>query len=680
MSLSTLLQPFSLGGLELRNRIVSTAHAPGYADGGLPGERYQRYHEEKARGGVALTMFGGSSIVSPEISPIYRQIDVSTDAVIPSLREFAQRIHRHDTRLMCQISHMGRRTVWDDGDWIVPIAPSSLRDPAHHAVARAMELEDIERVIADYGAAARRCAEGGIDGIEVMVHSHLPGQFLSPEANLRTDEWGGSLANRMRFLTRVLEAIRAETPAGFLVSLRMAVDESSEGGADWADSHTVASTLWEAGAYDLLNLSGIAASTNPGMPLLIGSMARPLGPYLTASKAFRAGLAAPVLHASRIADLDTAAWAVESGATDLVGMTRALMADPYLVEKLRRNEADRVRPCVGAAYCIDRIYAGRDALCAHNPATGREAWLPQVVEPTDGPRRKVVVVGGGPAGLEAARVAARRGHEVVLFEAAPRLGGQVLLAARAAWRHDLQSIIGWLDAEVRVLGVDVRLSTLADRAAIEAERPDVIVLATGGLARSPRITGAELTVSTWQVLEGAISIPRSAFVYDEEGRHAAISVAQHLAERGTQVSLATPDRAIGRDLGGVSAPTYLAALARAGVRLVTDHRLAAVDDHEGGRRIRLHHEFDPDLEMVIDADIAVVELGSTPNDQLFHELRAGSVNHGIIDPHALQTGSPQPWLDVDPAGRYALLPVGDAVSSRDIHAALLDSLRLLVHV
>lgn len=680
MSLATLLEPFSVRGVELRNRIVSTAHAPGYAEDGLPGERYQRYHEEKARGGVALTMFGGSSIVSPEISPIYRQIDVSTDAVIPSLQAFAHRIHRHGTLLMCQISHMGRRTVWDDGDWIAPIAPSALRDPAHHAVARAMELDDIERVIAEYAAAARRCAEGHLDGVEVMVHSHLPGQFLSPEANLRTDEWGGSLENRMRFLARVLAAIRATTPDGFLVSLRMAVDESSEGGADWQESHHVASTLWDAGAYDLLNLSGIAASTNPGMPLLIGSMARPLGPYLEASKAFREGLTVPVLHASRIADLDTAAWAVESGATDLVGMTRALMADPYLVDKLQRHEVDRVRPCVGAAYCIDRIYAGRDALCAHNPATGRESWLPQQIEPTSGPRRKVVVVGGGPAGLEAARVAARRSHDVVLFEAAPRLGGQVLLAARAAWRHDLQSIVGWLDAEVRALGVEVRLSTLADRRTVEAERPDVIVLATGGVARLPRIAGAESTVSTWQVLEGSVRLPSSALVYDEEGRHAAISVAQHLAEHGAHVTLATPDRAVGRDLGGVSAPTYLAALARSGVRLLTDHRLVGVDEHDGRRVARLHHEFDADLEVEIDVEMVVGELGSSPNDQLFHELKAASVNRGVIDPYALQAGRPQPWLDAATPGRYALIPVGDAVASRDIHAALLDSLRLLIHV
>lgn len=685
MGLSVLLEPFAIAGVELRNRIVSTAHAPGYAEAGIPGERYVHYHEAKARGGVALTMVGGSSIVSPEVSPIYRQLDLTTDAVIAPLRAFAERIHRHGTRIICQISHMGRRTAWDDGDWIVPIAPSAVRDPAHHAMPRAMDGSDIERVIADYGSAARRCAEAGLDGVEVMVHSHLPGQFLSPEANHRTDEWGGPLQNRMRFLARVLAEIRANSPAGFLVSVRLAVDESSEAGAPRDECHTVARLLAEAGGYDLLNLSGIAASTNPGMPELIGSMARRLAPYLDDVRAFRAGLHVPVLHASRIPDLETAAYAVESGATDLVGMTRALMADPLLVEKLRRGEQARIRPCVGAAFCIDRIYAGRDALCAHNPATGREEWLPQEIEPGAGPAKRVVVVGGGPAGLEAARVAARRGHRVVLFEAAPRLGGQVVLAARAAWRRDLIGIVEWLEAEVRLLGVDVRTDVLADAATLLAERPDIVVIATGGQPRPPDVPGSELATSPSDVLAGNVGIGRSALVYDVEGRHSGISVAQHLAELGVTVTLATPDRAVGRDLGGVSMPTYLAALAANRVRLLTDHRLQAITltADRGQRRVVLKHEYSPGVITEVVVDTVVASLGSSPNVELLDELRTHSVNGGDIDPWALRRGEQQPWLteDARPAGGgstgFVLLPVGDAVASRDIHAAILDSLRLL---
>lgn len=678
MSRALLLEPFDLAGLELRNRIISTSHASAYAEDGLPGERYQRYHEVKAEGGVALTMFGGSSIITPETSPIYRQIDVSTDAVIPHLAAFASRIHRHGTALMCQISHMGRRTTWDDGDWIVPIAPSSVRDPAHHAVPRAMTVADIDRVVEAYGAAARRCADAGIDGVEVMVSSHLPGQFLSPEANHRDDEYGGPLAHRARFLERVLAEIRTRTPTGFVVSLRMSVDESGEGGADRADLHSVATRLREHGLYDLLNLNGIGAITTRGLAELIGGMATPLAPHVRDVASFREGIDAPVAHASRIADVDTAAHAVASGAVDLVGMTRALFADPYLVAKLASGRAERIRPCVGAAMCIDRVYMGREAYCAHNPATGRETWLPQVIAPCGGPRRRVVVVGGGPAGLEAARVAASRGHDVVLFEAAPVLGGQVRVAARASSRRDLAGIVDWLEAEVRLLGVDVRVGEVATPDGVLREQPDVIVVATGGSPRAPDVPGGELAVAVADVLAGRVVPGHRVLIFDEDGRHAAVSVAWHLAERGHEVVVATPDRMLGRELGGASYPVYLARLADHGVRTVTDHHLVAIERTTAGLVARLRHAY-ADADLDVDCDTLVTELGTAPHDELFDALAPLSRNRGETDVAALRDGAAQPWF-LDPTlggDGPVVVRFGDAVASRDIHAALLDAVRVM---
>ena len=615
-----LLTPFELKGVEFRNRIISTSHAPAYAEDGLPGERYQRYHEEKARGGLALTMFGGSSIVAPEVSPIYSQIDVSTDAVIGPLREFARRIHRHGARLMCQISHMGRRTASDMGDWIVPIAPSAVRDPAHHAVPRAMELEDIERIVGSYAAAARRCAEGGLDGVEVFVPSHLPGQFLDPTANLRSDAYGGSLENRMRFLREVLEKIRATVPQGFLVSLRMAIDESSEGGPAANECVEVAQRLYAAQLYDLLNLSGLAASTNWGLAQLIAGMSHPLGQHLEGVGHFRRAVGAPVIHAGRLADVATAAHALNSGAADLVGMTRAHMADPYLVEKLRAGAAPHIRPCVGAAYCIDRVYAGRDALCLHNPATGREERLPQQVQRAHGAQRRVVVIGGGPAGLEAARVAALRGHAVVLFEAGPQLGGQVLLAARAAWRRDLIGITHWLAAEVERLGVELRFNVLAEAADVLAESPDVVVIACGGVPRVPQVPGAEHALSTWDVLSAPAPSGAEIVLYDEDGGHAALSVAEHLARAGNPVTFVTPDRLPGRNVGGASYPVYLAAQARLGVKVIPNYRLAQVERHAAGLRIGLVHEYSRE-PLALESGMLVAELGSAPNEGLYQQLR-----------------------------------------------------------
>jgi 2,4-dienoyl-CoA reductase-like NADH-dependent reductase (Old Yellow Enzyme family)/thioredoxin reductase len=673
-ALDILLEPFAVAGVDFRNRIVSTAHAPGYAEGGLPLDRYQRYHEEKAKGGVALTMVGGSSIVTPEIASIYGQIDIGRDATVPHLSRLAQRVHAHGARIMLQISHMGRRTAWDDGDWIAPVAPSAVRDPAHHAVPRAMEIEDIERVIAAYGAAARRCAEAGLDGVEVLVAAHLPGQFLSPEANRRDDEWGGPLDNRMRFLDRVLRAVRAETAPGFLVSLRMAADESSEGGADGADCLAVAHRLRAAGLYDLLNVNGIAASTTPGLAKLIAGMAAPLAPWLDAARAFRAAVGAPTIHAGRIADLSTAAHAVASGATDLVGMTRAHFADPHLVAKLRDGAPERIRPCVGAAYCIDRIYAGRAAYCLHNPATGRERTLPQAVAPSPGPKRRVLVVGGGPAGMEAARVARLRGHAVTLLEAAPRLGGQILLAAKAGWRRDLIGVADWLAAEIERLGVDIRLNAYAEAAEVAAEAPDIVVLATGGAPKAPDMPGGDLALSGWEALERPAAVGERVLLYDEAGGHAAMALADHLSAAGRRVELVAPDRAVGRGLGGSSYPVYLGALKRRGAVLTPDTRLAAIA-RSGNRLVAtLVHDYAGTAE-TREVDTVIAELGTAPDPALFAALKPLSANRGVVDPAALQAGAPQLWLAA-PAPGMLLFRIGDAAASRDIHAALLDALRI----
>jgi 2,4-dienoyl-CoA reductase-like NADH-dependent reductase (Old Yellow Enzyme family) len=668
--LRPLFQPLTLRGRVLKNRIVSTAHAPGYAEGGMPGPRYQAYHEEKAKGGLALTMFGGSSIVSGDVTSIYGQIDVSRDEVIPHFRAFADRIHAHGAALMCQISHMGRRTAWDAGDWIAPIAPSAIRDPAHHAMPRAMEEEDIARVIADYAAAARRCAEGGLDGCEVFVTSHLPGQFLSPAANARDDIWGGPLENRMRFLMAVLRGVRASVPEDFIVSLRMSPDESSEGGPDAADCLTVARKARDEGLIDMINLIGPGGATNASIAQVIPGMALPLAPWVAMAREFRAAIGLPVLHATRITDPGTAAHAVESGAVDLVGLTRGHIADPHLVRKILAGQEERIRPCVGAAYCIDRVYAGKDAVCLHNPATGRETWLPQEIAPAAAVLT-TVVVGGGPAGLEAARVLALRGHRVVLFEAAARLGGQVLLAQKAAWRRDLAGVTDWLAAEVARLGVDLRTDTYAEAEDVLALSPDVVIDATGGVPKALAVPRGELAVTTWDVLSAPPEAGRRVLIHDSAGGHEAVSVAEHLARRGCAVELTTPDRLIGRDLGGSSYPVYLGNLARAGVRLTPDNGVGAIARAGNALAVTLVHEYGgPD--QVREVDMVVAACGTEPVPGLFAALKPRAVNRGVTDLQALLSGCAQPL-----AGQgLRLYRVGDAAAGRDIHAALLDSLRI----
>lgn len=668
--LRPLFQPLTLRGRVLKNRIASTAHAPGYAEGGLPGPRYQAYHEAKAQGGIGLTMFGGSSIVSGDVASIYGQIDVSHDRIIPHFRAFAARIHAHGAALMCQISHMGRRTAWDAGDWIAPIAPSAIRDPAHHAMPRAMEEEDVARVLADYAAAARRCAEGGLDGCEVFVTSHLPGQFLSPAANRRKDRWGGPLENRMRFLMEVLRGVRAAVPDDFIVSLRMSPDESSEGGPDGAECLAVAQAARDKGLIDLVNLIGPGGATNASIAQVIPGMALPLAPWMQMAKAFRERTGLPVLHATRITDLGTAAHAVESGAVDLVGLTRGHIADPNIVRKALAGQEERIRPCVGTAHCIDRVYAGKDAVCLHNAATGRETWLPQEIEPAPH-RLTAVIAGGGPAGMEAARVLALRGHRVVLFEATGRLGGQIRLAEKAAWRRDLAGIADWLAAELGHLGVDTRHDTWAEADTVLAEAPDIVIDATGGLPKGKDIPGGDLVTTGWDALTNPPDPGRHVLIHDEVGGHQAVALAEFLTRRGCRVEICTPDRLVGRELGGSSYPIYLGNLARAGVVLTTATALTAVTRTGNRMSARLSHEYGgPDQTREV--DMVVAECGTEPMTDLFQALKPQSVNRGVTDLDATLRASAQPL-----AGQgLRLYKVGDAVASRDIHAALLDSLRL----
>ncbi|MCL4168494.1 UNVERIFIED_CONTAM: hypothetical protein GTU68_060287, partial [Idotea baltica] len=386
--------------------------------------------------------------------------------------------HAHGTALICQISHLGRRTTWNAGDWLPVIGPSRVREPAHRGFPKAMDQADIDRVVRHYADAARRCRDGGLDGVEVIHNGHLLGQFLSPAVNKRSDGYGGSLANRARFALEVFEAIRAVTGSDFTVGIRMETEGLEEGTLTEPEALSFAHMLEAAGAVDYLSLNvGLPDHDHGLAENVVPAMFQKLAPWLSKVAAFKREVTLPVMHACRVSDIATARYAIEEGIVDLIGMTRAHIADPHLVRKMAAGEEARIRPCVGAGFCIDRIYGEGEALCLHNVATGREKTIPHIVPKTNTPQRKVVVVGGGPAGLEAARVSAERGHSVVLFEAAPKLGGQVRVAAQASVRKDLIGIVDWLVSEVELLGVDIRYNCFTADEDVAAENPDVVIIA-----------------------------------------------------------------------------------------------------------------------------------------------------------------------------------------------------------
>ncbi|MGE0715090.1 MAG: FAD-dependent oxidoreductase [Alphaproteobacteria bacterium] len=664
-----LLQPLRIKKLHLRNRVMSTSHASTHDEGGLPGEKYQRYHEEKAKGGLALTMFGGSSMVSPDSSWGGGQIDVSSDRVLPYLQQFSERIHAQGAAIMCQISHLGRRADAMAWNWLPTMGPSRVRETRHRNFPREMDRGDIDRVIRDYATAALRCKEGGLDGVETVTGGHLIGQFLSPRTNLRTDEFGGSTENRARFGLMVHEAIRKAVGDDWLVGIRFAVDEDIEDGIDFEECLRLARILESAGHIDFFNcifgrMDTDLALAEHNMP----GMSQPLAPFLRPVGAFRRETKLPVFHAARIPDLATARHAVAEGIVDMVGMTRAHMADPQLVNKLARGEAERIRPCVGASYCMYK-----KTNCIHNPATGREEYLPQVIQRSPDAGRRVVVVGGGPGGLEAARVAAERGHEVVLFEAGAKLGGQLLTAVRATWRRDLIAIVDWRQSELERLGVDVRLNRWAEPDDVLAERPDTVIVATGGIPDTDWVDGAEHCVSVWDVLSDGGRAKDEVIVYDGTGRHEAVSCALHLAEQGRDVQFVTIDDNMAMEMEYNARVVYRKRFAENGVRTTFDHQLRRV--RASGNRLiaTFRHEL-TGTEMELTAAQVVVERGTVPVCEVFDGLRARSVNDGVTDIEALVAGRPQ--RPRPSGGSFELHRIGDAVTSRNVHAAIYDALRL----
>ena len=670
-----LLQPFQLKHLKLKNRIISTAHEPGYGENGMPTLRYQLYQEERAKGGIGLTMFGGSALVARECPQVFGNLDIGDDCVIPYLLQLADRVHTHGAAVMCQISHMGRRASSYDGHWLPTIWPSSVREPAHRSFPKVMEGYDIKRVVQAYGRGAKRCMEGGLDGIEIESYGHLFDSFWTPRMNSRSDEYGGSLTNRLRFSFEVLEQIRKQVGDKFIVGVRMVFDEDREDGLQLDEGMEIAKQFVSSGMVDFINVIKGHVDTDLGLSHVIPNMGTPSGPQLEFTSAIKAELDIPILHAARINDVATARHAVATHCVDLVGMTRAHMADPHISAKIARGEEHNIRPCVGVGYCLDRLYGLSSAFCAHNPATGREQTIPHIISPTTGKKKKVLVVGAGPAGLEAARVCAERQHEVVLFEAANQPGGQITLAARVARRREIIGIVDWLFAQIQRLGVVSHFGRYAEVGDIMEEDPDVVIVATGGLPNTAFLQdGGGLVVSTWDILSGSSKPGAQVLLFDDHGQHQAMSCAEYIVNSGSQLEIATPDRAIGQDLGSTTYPIYLSLFHDNAVAMTNLVRLTNVTQVGEKLSAQLRSELTGAVtERTVDQ--VVVEHGTLPVDALYFALKPYSTNLGELDIDALIEDKPQSIV-THPHGAFELYRVGDAVASRNIHAAIYDSIRL----
>jgi 2,4-dienoyl-CoA reductase-like NADH-dependent reductase (Old Yellow Enzyme family) len=671
-----LLQPYKLKHLVLKNRIMSTAHEPNYAEDGLPTDRYRLYHVEKAKGGIALTMTAGSAIVSQDSAPAFGNLHAYRDEIVPLMKRLSEECHEHGAAVMIQITHLGRRTNWNKADWLPVLAPSQIREPAHRAFPKEMEDWDIARIVKDYAAAAERMRAAGLDGIEIECQGHLADSFWSPATNERTDAYGGDLTNRLRFTIQVLEAIRKSVGPEFIVGCRLVADEDWEKGLSREEGLEICRRLKASGLVDFFNVLRGHIEHDASLVKVIPVMGMKASPHLDFAGEVRAATKFPVFHAARINDVATARHAIAEGKLDMVGMTRAHIADPHIVRKIMEGREQDIRPCVGATYCLDRIYEGYEALCIHNAATSREATMPHIIAKSV-KTRKIVVVGGGPAGLEAARVAGERGHRVTVFEASGEAGGQARLAARIPRRKEMIGIIEWRLAQCERLGVTIRFNTMAEASDVVAEDPDVVIVATGGLPQNRAIEGgANLAVSSWDILAGDVKPEGDVLVFDDNGAHQGMAAAEAVVDAGARLELISPERFFAPDMGGLNLVPYMEKLTRAGARITPMTRVRALA--RAGNRIKATlwspYTQDDCGERIVDQ--VIVENATAPLADVYFALKEESSNRGEIDYDALVVGRPQA-IDANPNGKFQLFRIGDAVASRNIHTAIYDALRLV---
>ena len=678
MSKDPLLQPFKLKNLILKNRIMTTSHEPAYPEDGMPKERYRAYHEERAKAGVALAMTAGSAAVSKDSPPVFNNVLAYKDEVVPWIQNLTDGCHQHGCAVMIQLTHLGRRTSWNKHDWLPVVSSSKHREPAHRAFPKLIEDWDIDRIINDFADAAERMKAGGMDGIELQVYGHLLDQFWSPLTNDLVGPYGAdTLENRMQFPLDVLNAVRNRVGKEFIIGFRYTADEAKKGGLTVKDGLDISKRLSETGQLDFLNIIRGRIHTDADLTDVIPVQGMPSAPHLDFAGEVKKLTGMPTFHASRIPDVSTARHAIENNLLDMVGMTRAHMADPHIVKKIIEGREGDIRPCVGATYCLDRIYQAGDALCIHNPATGRELTMPHEITPAI-KLKKIVIVGAGPAGLEAARVAAERGHEVVVFEAQSDPGGQIRLTAKSPRRREMISIIDWRMAQCAARSVEFKFNNWAEADDIISLNPDIVIIATGGLPNLELFESkkdANYVISTWDIISGDIKPAENILIYDESGDHPALQAAEIAANSGSKVEVMTPDRTFSPEIMAMNLTPYMRSLQKKDVTFTVTHRLLDVMLTGNKLTAKIGTDYSEYVEEK-KYDQIIVNYGTMPLDDLYFELKPKSKNYGAVDYDALINGDVQK-ITKNKSGKFQLFRIGDAVSSRNTHAAIYDALRLV---
>ncbi|WP_274626952.1 FAD-dependent oxidoreductase [Arvimicrobium flavum] len=646
-----VLKPIDIGGVTIRNRVVRTAHGTRLAYHSF--EDLFEFHAPRARGGVGLTILELMSVhpTSPN------SLKAWSDSQLEDYGWMIDKLRPLGMKLFQQLWHGGQHTRTDDGSpsWSASDMPS----PFTNAVPVVMTKPMIDEIVASFALAARKCEQRGVDGVEVHgCHGYLIQQFLSPNTNRRSDDYGGSFENRARFLLEILKAVRAEVSSGFPVGVRLGPDEAT-GGVSVDESRALVELLQNHGLVDFVNVS-IGSYQN--FDRILAGMHEPAGYELPRTVPVTKAASVPTIVTGRIRTLEEADQIIRQGDADLVGMTRAHIADPHIVQKTIDGRAEQVRPCIGCNQgCLAGLFGPEIRVgCTVNPTAGRERTISEERVMGAEHRKRVLVVGGGPAGMEAARLAAMRGHEVILAEARPRLGGAVNLAAATRSRTGIRDITAWQETELYRLGVEVRLSTYLEADEVLAEKADSVIVATGS---TPRMDGIQAmnpgekikgvnqphVLSSLDLLEGNRQVDgKSVLVADDTGHYEGIAVSEYLLDRGCRVTFVSRHVSFAPllETSAVNEP-MLRRLSSAGIDIHLRGRVISIGEYTA----MIGPTYLPatsNRTRQIEADFVVLISPNRGNSEIFHALAGRHPDVRIVgdalSPRFLPTAVREGWM------------------------------------